>query len=374
MPFLSAISDRLHRRDRGVDFRTPASDELPASAELASIIGANHGISESALDAISRNNEVVRERFLNIFRKFNEVISLRDDFGRAIDEVGAILEQTEGANSTLLERSVMLALEEQAHKSLQARYRLLHDENESNSRTAQLLTAEVERHGEQVKNREKRIDALEREMSALQSSVQSLQSERESLHSALSDLDANLVCATTEIAKSDAAIGELQIEKVALTGRLSATEHQLNLTQSHLLEIQDEAEVLRADLADAERKVAEYVIALREADADRENFELRIAGADARSAAANDKYLEIHASMQQATESHAREIARLRSEIDDANSRAELLGGNQCEPEFGSPGGLSRIAKSSASKSINSRPRSLRSKSAHKMRNSRRRS
>ena len=110
-----------------------------------------------------------------------------------------------------------------------------------------------------------------------------------------------------------------------MTGRLSATEHQLNLTQSHLLEIQDEAEVLRADLADAERKVAEYVIALREADADRENFELRIAGADARSAAANDKYLEIHASMQQATELHAREIARLRSEIDDANSRADSL-------------------------------------------------
>jgi chromosome segregation ATPase len=219
----------------------------------------------------------------------------------------------------------MHALEEQAHTALKERHRRLQDENEANARRVASLTLEIGRHEELVENRESRIAALESELSVEKLAGVESRGELERLRAETANSTEQLTGARAEIAKSDMVVGSMQIEAVALGSKLSAAEYHLKAAQTTLAENQNEAKSLRDSLTDAERRVDEYSTALRELDSDVQARDAQIAALQAKLEAAHAEHSELRAYWQSQADTHAVELATLRHEVNELNSRADSL-------------------------------------------------
>jgi chromosome segregation ATPase len=325
MTLFSNISNKLHsNRDQRGAIAAPEPETSSAPAIAPDYVEQTE-IAQGSLDVIGRNNEDVRDHFLGIVRKSNEILALRDDVIAAADEVANILRQAEQANATLVEKSVMHALEEQAHNALKERHRRLQDENDGNARRVAALTLEIARHEELVQNRESRIGALETEVSTEKLAAAESRGELDRLRAETANLTEQLTAARAEIAKSDMLVGSMQIEAVALGSRLSTAEYHLKATQTSLAESESEAKSLRDSLTETEGRLGEYSTALRELDSDLQSRDAQIAAQQAKLDAAHAEHSELRAYWQSQADAHAAELAKFRHEVNELNSRADSL-------------------------------------------------
>ena len=117
MTLFSTLSSKLHARSDARGAAEPPEPEAVSAPAIAPDYVAQSEIAPASLDAIGRNNEQARDHFLAIVRKSNEVLALRESVIAAADEIAGILQQAEQANASLVEKSLMHELEEQAHNA-----------------------------------------------------------------------------------------------------------------------------------------------------------------------------------------------------------------------------------------------------------------
>lgn len=324
MAFLSSFSNKFHS-GRGIAMVSDADPAAPAATPTLPD-DQTAAIAEAALDAIGRNNEEMRDQFLQIVRKSEDMLTLRSDLIVFAEHVGAILQQNEAANSNLVERSVMLALEEHNHNEMKARYRALHEENESNERKVSLLTAEVERYGELVQSRERRINAIETELTSERDNTLALRSELDELRIKSTELGDQLDAAQAELSKSDALIASMHIDTAAVSTKLSVAEFHLAATKSSLAESQGEAKTLRDMLGHTQRRESKLSLALQDADVELENRRTRLVTLESALTALQHDQDEAKLSAQRQAEGHSDEVAKLKNEIDELSSRVNSNG------------------------------------------------
>ena len=296
---------------RGVDL--PAEADQPIAANSA----------PSDLDQLAKVNEDIRERCISIVNRADELIALRDEFLEVFGEVGKVLKETEGTSSALVERSALLALEEEEHGALKARYRALHDEYETKNNEASLARSEVERFGELVGARESRIQALEQELSEEKDRTAGVRNEldqerymgaltAEKLHAALNDIRAD-----------EALLATLQSQIAALSDRSSNAEFHVSALEASLSESQTLVKALRDSLSASDQNGESLARQLDEARAENQALTARIETIEATLGSERLERELAQAVWQQKEQATADEIAGLRTHLDADRSRAE---------------------------------------------------
>jgi chromosome segregation ATPase len=275
------------------------------------------------LDALARTNEQLRERCINIVNRAEDLLVLRNEFAEVFGEVGKILKNTEGTSASLAQRSAMLALEEEEHGALKARYRALHDENETNRSENSVLQGEIQRYGELVTSRETRIQGLEAELMAEKGKaaafLNALEQERVTANLALEKLQAALA----EIHNNEALIGTLQTESAALNDRCSTAEFHTRALQNSLSQANTVAEELRETLEATQHKAAGFEQGLGAAEIEIDNLRK---GGEALEAALSTARLEHDMAQtvwRQRAKENRDEIATLEALVDAERSRAD---------------------------------------------------
>jgi len=296
---------------RGMDLPAEAGQETPPES------------APSDLDQLAKVNEDIRDRCINIVNRADELIALRDEFIEVFGEVGKILKDTEGTSSALVERSALLALEEEEHGALKARFRALHDEYEKKNNELSLVRSEVERYGELVATRESRIQDLEQEFSEERDRVAGLRNEldqerymggltTEKLHAALNDIRAD-----------EALLASLQSQIASLSDRSSTAEFHVSALEASLSESQSLVKTLRDSLLLSEQNAESLGRSLEESQADGEALKARIETIEATLGSERLEHELAQAVWQQKEQTGADEIAALKTHLDADRARAE---------------------------------------------------
>jgi len=320
MTLLTNCSRRLERfwnaapRLRGANVPAPgrAAPEKPIPP-----------ISEATLDAIGRRNEGLRSRFVDMVNKSNELVALRSEFIDAASHVGAILQDSEVANSMLLERNLMLRREEESHAGLKTRYRAMHEELDAHRNEIRVLRGEIAHFNDLVRGRETRIQLLESDLLLERSVSSTLKSEFDDERAAAAAALDDLKSAKAEIERSDALIAMLQGEAVTRNANLSVADFHLKATQNSLIDSQNDARALRDALADSEHKADELDRELGDARFELQDRERRLEANEAAHAALHLEHNKTKLLAQQQSEARNDEIAQLGGEINALRSRAE---------------------------------------------------
>jgi len=275
------------------------------------------------LDALAKVNEEVRDRCINIVNKSEELISLRNEFIEVFGAVGKILKDTEGTSSSLVERSAMLALEEQEHAALKGRYRALYEDNETNHNEASLLRGEIERAGDLLAGREVRIEVLEKDLSATKDSVATLQAELEQERDQVDLAARKLQTAQMEIQDNDALIQTLHAQLAALNDRCSAAEFHVKALQGSAIDNQTLIRSLRDSLAESQHKGEGLAQKLSDAESALQGFRTRCATLESALSNFRLEHEMAETLWRQHATANGDEIATLRAEVDAHRSRAE---------------------------------------------------
>jgi chromosome segregation ATPase len=292
---------------------TPSTPDAPETREP----------SNADFDSFAEINEDIRDRCVSIVNRADELLALRREFIDVFTEVGKVLKESERANSALLEKTSMLALEEEQHGALKALYRTLREESESQVNEISLLRSETSRFGELVQAREARIQALEEELAVEKDRVTGLQNELEQerymdslttqkLHSAHADLNAD-----------EALIADLRAQVAALSDRSSAAEFLVTALEGSLAQSQEVAKGLTDSLAESRQQAESFAQRLEEAGQQIEALGTRADKLEATLSAARLEHEVAHTVWQQKDQASNDEIARLAAQATADQSRAE---------------------------------------------------
>jgi chromosome segregation ATPase len=277
----------------------------------------------SDLDQLAKVNEDIRDRCINIVNRADELIALRDEFIEVFGEVGKILKDTEGTSSALVERSAMLALEEEEHGALKSRFRVLYDEYEKKNNELSLVRSEVERYGELVAARESRIQALEQELSEERDRIAGLRNELDQERYMNGLTAEKLQAALNDIRADEALLATLQSQIAALSDRSSTAEFHVNALEASLSESQSLVKSLRDSLAASEQDAESLGRSLEESRGDGEALKVRIETIEATLGSERLERELAQAVWQQKEQTTADEIAGLKIHLDADRSRAE---------------------------------------------------
>jgi chromosome segregation ATPase len=279
--------------------------------------------SPAELDALARTNEELRDRCINIVNRADDLLTLRNEFIEVFGEVGKILKNTEGTSASLVQRSTMLALEEEEHSALKARHRALHEENETNRSENSALRSEIQRYGEMVSSREARIQGLETELTSEKETVASLQSVLEQERFVANLTSEKLQAALADLRNNEVLIETLQTHNAALNDRCSTAEFHARALQDSLVQINGVAEGLRETLSAVQHKSDGLAQGLEAAEAEMANMRKR---ADALDAALSTARLD-HDMAQTLWEKRGKEnrdeISTLEAQLAAERSRAD---------------------------------------------------
>jgi chromosome segregation ATPase len=279
--------------------------------------------SSSDLDLLAKVNEDIRERCIGIVNRADELVALRNEFIEVFGEVGKILRDTEGTSSALVERSAMLALEEEEHSALKARYRALYDDYEKKNNELSLLRSEVESNGELVSTRELRIQALEQQLSEERDQFAALRNELDQERYMGGLTSEKLNAALGDVRADEALLAVLQAQVAAWSDRSSAAEFHVSALEASLSEGQALAKGLRDSLADSQQDAESLSRRLDEANAEVEALRSRIETIEATLSAERLEREVAQAVSQQKDQAAADEIAGLRAHLDADRARAE---------------------------------------------------
>jgi chromosome segregation ATPase len=279
--------------------------------------------SSSDLDLLAQVNEDIRERCIGIVNRADELVALRNEFIEVFGEVGKILRDTEGTTSALVERSAMLALEEEEHSALKARHRALYDDYEKKNNELALLRSEVESNGELVSTRELRIQALEQHLSEEKDQFAALRNELDQERYMGGLTSEKLQAALGDVRADEALLAALQAQVAALSDRSSAAEFHVSALEASLSEGQALAKGLRDSLADSQQNAESLSRRLDEANGELEALRTRTETVEATLSAERLEREVAQAVAQQKDQATADEIASLRAQLDADRARAE---------------------------------------------------
>jgi chromosome segregation ATPase len=279
--------------------------------------------SPSDLDLLAQVNEDIRERCIGIVNRADELVALRNEFIDVFGEVGKILRDTEGTTSALVERSAMLALEEEEHSALKARYRALYDDHEKKNNQVSLLQSEVERSGELVSTRESRIQAVEQQLSDERERFATLQNELDQERYMGGLTSEKLNAALGDIRADETLLAALQTQVAALSDRSSAAEFHVSAMEASLSESQVLVRGLRDSLAESQQNGESLSRRLDESNAEVEASRSRIETIEATLSSERLEREVAQAVWQQKDQAAADEIAGLKTQLDADRARAE---------------------------------------------------
>jgi chromosome segregation ATPase len=204
---------------------------------------------------LAQVSEDIRERYVSIINRTDELVALRRDFVEVFAEVGKILTETEETNSALMERTALLAHEEEEHGVLKTLYQGLREASDRHANENNLLRSEIERFGELVSSREARIRALEEELAKRRDENDGLFKELEHERSAHAQSLDRLDNAVNDSRGHEDVVLRQQSEIAELSDRSSVAEFQANSLEKSLVESQAVAKGLRDSLAESQQQI-----------------------------------------------------------------------------------------------------------------------
>jgi chromosome segregation ATPase len=228
---------------------------------------------------LAQVSEDIRERYVSIINRTDELIALRRDFVEVFAEVGKILTETEETNSALMERTALLAHEEEEHGVLKTLYQGLRETSDKHANENNLLRSEIERFGELVSSREARIRALEEELAKRRDENDGLQKELEQERSAHAQSLDRLDNALSDSRGHEEVFLRQQSEIAELSDRSSVAEFQANSLEKSLVESQAVAKGLRDSLADSQQQVEGLLQQLEASNAETKSSEAALVSA-----------------------------------------------------------------------------------------------
>ena len=292
-------------------------------------------ISEATLDSLGRRNELMRNRFVDIVSKANELLALRGAFVEAARDVGSILTESENAGSSLVESDLMLRREEEAHGELKTRYRAMHEEAVGARQEIQVLRTEIARFEELAKGREARILQLQSEAIAERSAVIVLRNELQVERDAAQRFGEQMRNAQAQIGQGDSLISNLQNDLSEISASLSLNDFHLKATQSSLYESHADARALRDLVSEREQKSEILERRLTETQFELQDRNRRLQSAETALEELRREADEAKQNWQGLIEARTDANDNLRSQIDELGSRAEagekLLGEARAE-------------------------------------------
>jgi chromosome segregation ATPase len=279
--------------------------------------------SPAELDALARTNEELRDRCINIVNRADDLLTLRNEFIEVFGEVGKILKNTEGTSASLVQRSTMLALEEEEHSALKARHRALHEENESHRSENSALRGEIHSYGELASGREARIQGLESELTAEKDNAASLQAVLEQERFMANMTTEKLQAALSNIRNDAVLIETLQTHNAALSDRCSTAEFHARALQENLAQVNSIAEALRDNLSALEHKAEGLTQGLAAAEGEMANLRKRTDTLEATLSTSRLEHDMAQTLWQQRAKENRDEIAGLEAQLSAERSRAD---------------------------------------------------
>src|SRR5579863_581839 len=279
--------------------------------------------SNADFDSFAEINEDIRDRCVSIVNRADELLALRREFIDVFTEVGKVLKESERANSALLEKTSMLALEEEQHGALKALYRTLREESEGHVNEISLLRSEIKRFGELVQAREARIQALEQELAAETDKVAGLQSELEQERYMDSLTTQKLHAALANLNTDEALMADLRAQVAVLSDRSSAAEFHVAALEGSLAQSQEVAKGLTDSLAESQQQAEGLAQRLEESGLQIEALRTRADKLESALSAARLGHEMAQTVWQQKDQASSDEIARVTAQATADQSRAE---------------------------------------------------
>jgi chromosome segregation ATPase len=228
---------------------------------------------------LAQVSEDIRERYVSIINRTDELVALRRDFVEVFAEVGKILTETEETNSALMERTALLAHEEEEHGVLKTLYQGLRESSDRHANENNLLRSEIDRFGELVASREARIRALEEDLTKRRDENDGLLKELEQERSGHVQTMDRLENALSDSNGHEDVILRQQSEIAELSDRSSVAEFQANSLEKSLVESQAVAKGLRDSLAESQQQVEGHLQKLEASNAELKTSEAALVSA-----------------------------------------------------------------------------------------------
>ena len=287
----------------------------PANIERDTVSGTDT-LPREELGTIGKENESVKNQFVDVVRKFDELINARISLTSLFDRVGTILGEREQSESALVERSIMLARAERAQHDMKAELRALQEESEDRKAESSLLTAENERLKESVHHGETRIQAVEAELRQQTELTGAIRKALEVERNKVSQMGDELQLVKSELRQNDTIISQLQNELASTREEKTFAENRLEALQAKLAESQqNEASAHRA-LSESQIQVKNLSEKIREVETTVDGERRQIGELEALLSLTQKENLE-------SDEESRSAIAALESQIDKLTTRSQ---------------------------------------------------
>ncbi len=237
----------------------------PANFERDTVPGTDT-LPREDLGTIGKENEVVKNHFVDVVRKFDELVNVRNNLTSLFDRVGTILRDREQTEFALVERSIMLARAERAQHDMKAELRALQGESEERKAESSLLTAENERLKESVHNGETRIQAVEAELRQQTELAGAVRKALEVERNKVSQTGDELQLVKSELRKNDTVVSQLQNELAATREEKTFAENRLEALQAKLAESQQNEASAHHALSESQIQVKNLSEKIREVE------------------------------------------------------------------------------------------------------------
>jgi len=267
-------------------------------------------MSANEADSVGRDNELIRNRCIDIITKVQTFTTLNDELASVFSQFDVTMRELEQTKAELVQRNAIFNVERDAHGELRARFNALHDENEFHKSDNELLRMETERLREGLAATEARVETLENDAieNAAQLAVGAVQRQEMDAHIAY--LTGELQTAQQTIRDADALISSLQSELAAERHRVAVLEQNEMSLQTALNDSQQTAARLKTDLDDT--NIA-WETALQQ-----------VAARDAEVAKYQAEHTRMRGLWQQATDAHSADVQSLQTQLEALKSRAEV--------------------------------------------------
>lgn len=320
-----------HKRNLGLPWLHSASAPDVAPPKKADELP--HMISGDTLDAIARDNEEIRCRFVNIVEKTNALLSLREEFTGVAEHVGKVLRDCEALHGTVVERSEMLSTLNDEHSALKTAFCTLREESAINLNDLNSHRAQVQHFDDLVQARELRIGVLEKTVAQENAHSKEILNELEFQQNEATRFEIALNHANAQLEKNDELISNLQSEVRTLTDQVGASDFHLKAVQTSLLDSQQETKTARETMIEAEHRSADLAQRLTETEFELLNRKNKIEAIEETLITTRLEYDVAKMAWQTQAESQANEIAQLKASAAEVGSRAaasEKTAGDVC--------------------------------------------
>jgi chromosome segregation ATPase len=272
---------------------------------------------------LAKISEEVRSRSASVSKRAQELALLRDEFADIFISVDKVLDEAAKNNSSLIDKTAVLARKEEEHKQLNSRYLTLSAEHDQIFHDNALLRSQVERFTTMISGREARINELEASLNRSRDEAAGFRKDLEKLRPAYASSEEHLQEAREQLHRQETAIAQYGVHITELTDRCSLAELQGAAFEKRLIESQSTVNGLRDSLTNGEKRYDETLQRLNQANELISTLQGKVSAAETAVAAtkvatnvAESLWLERKQSMRE-------EIARLNEVIGVEGSRAE---------------------------------------------------